>query len=152
MGCFSIVIARHSNVRKVYSIDVNPIAVKYMNENVRLNMVYGKVIPIKGDAKEIIKEKLRHSASIVLMPLPEKALEYLPYAILALEKSKGWIHFYDFEYARKNEDPIGKVKLKVAEKLEKLGVEFNIPFGRIVRTTGPNWYQVVLDIAVKGSN
>jgi len=123
-----------------------------MNENVRLNMVYGKVLPLEGDAKEVIKEKLCNSADRVLMPLPEKALEYLPYAILALEKSEGWIHYYDFEHARKNEDPIEKVKLKVSKKLESLGVKFEIPFGRVVRTTGPNWYQVVLDVAVKGSN
>jgi tRNA (guanine37-N1)-methyltransferase len=152
VGCFSIIIAKHSNVEKVYSIDVNPIAIQYMNENVRLNMVYGKVLPLEGDAKEVIKEKLCNSADRVLMPLPEKALEYLPYAILALEKSEGWIHYYDFEHARKNEDPIEKVKLKVSKKLESLGVKFDVPFGRVVRTTGPNWYQVVLDVAVEGSN
>jgi len=28
-------------------------------------------------------------------------------------------------------------------------VAFEIFFGRVVRTTGPNWYQLVLDIAVK---
>jgi tRNA (guanine37-N1)-methyltransferase len=148
VGCFSIVMAKHSNVGKVYSIDVNPSAFQYMQENVRLNRVYGKVIPLLGDAKEIIEERLCHVADRVLMPLPEKALEYLPYALLALKKT-GLIHYYDFEHARKGENPIDKVKWKVAEKLEDLSVAFDFPFGRIVRSTGPNWYQIVLDIAVK---
>jgi tRNA (guanine37-N1)-methyltransferase len=148
VGCFSIVIAKHSDVEKVYSIDINPAAIQNMQENVRLNMVYGEVVPIFGDAKEVVKKRLRHVADRVLMPLPEKALEYLPYAVLALQKNGGWIHHYDFEHARKSEDPIMKVKLKVAEKLGNLNVPFEIPFGRVIRTTGPNWYQIVLDIKI----
>jgi tRNA (guanine37-N1)-methyltransferase len=148
VGCFSIVIAKHSNVDKVYSIDINPIAVQNMQENVRLNRVYGKVIPINGDGKEVIKKRLCHIADRVLMPLPEKAFEYLPYALLALKKTGGWIHYYDFEHAQKNEDPIVKVKLKVAEKLGSLDAPFEIPFGRVIRTTGPNWYQIALDVKI----
>jgi len=146
VGCFSIIIAKRSNVEKVYSIDINPVAVQNMRENVRLNRVYGKVIPIVGDAKDVIEKRLCHVADRVLMPLPEKALEYLPYALLALKKAGGWVHYYDFEHAKKNENPIEKVKLKVAEKLGNLGEAFEMPFGRVIRTTGPNWYQIVLDI------
>jgi len=149
VGCFSIIVAKRSNGEKVYSIDVNPAAIEYMKENVRLNGAYGKVVPILGDAKEVIAERLQHVADRVLMPLPEKAFEYLPHALLALKKAEGWIHYYDFEHARKLENPIKKVKLKVAEKLQGLRVAFEIPFDRVVRTTGPNWYQVVLDIIVK---
>ena len=146
VGCFSIVIAKCSNAEKVYSIDINPAAVRNMQENVRLNRVYDKVVPMLGDSKGIIEKRLHHVADRVLMPLPEKALEYLPYALLALKKAGGWIHYYDFEHAKKNEDPIMKIKQKVAEKLESLGAGFQIPFGRVVRVTGPNWYQIVLDI------
>lgn len=149
VGCFSIVIAKHSNVKKVYSIDVNHAAIQYMQENVRLNRVYGKVMPMQGDAKGVIEKRLCHVADRVLMPLPEKAFRYLPCALLALKKAGGWVHYYDFEHAKKNENPIEKVKLKVTEELESLSAAFKIPFGRVVRTTGPNWYQVVLDIAIK---
>ncbi|MEM1553007.1 MAG: class I SAM-dependent methyltransferase family protein [Candidatus Bathyarchaeia archaeon] len=146
VGCFSLVIAKHSNASKIYSIDINPIAIQYMKENVRLNRAFGKVIPIEGDAKEIIQKILHNIADRVLMPLPEKAFEYLPYALLALKDGKGWIHYYDFEHAAKEENAVEKVKVKVSKRLEELGVKFEIPFGKIVRTTGPNWYQVVLDI------
>jgi tRNA (guanine37-N1)-methyltransferase len=148
VGCFSIIIAKHSNPQKVYSIDVNPSAVRYMQENVRLNRVYGKVVPILGDAKEIIEKRLCRFADRVFMPLPEKALEYLPYAFMALKESGGWIHYYDFEHANRNENPIEKTKAKVKMKLESLDVSFDFPFARIVRSTGPNWHQTVLDIRV----
>jgi tRNA (guanine37-N1)-methyltransferase len=150
VGCFSIIIAKHSDAAKVYSIDINPVAVGYMRENIRLNKVYGKVVPLLGDAKEIIEKSLHRVANRVLMPLPEKALEYLPYALLALIESGGWIHYYDFEHATKTENAVEKVKLKVADRLSSLGVNFEFLYGRIVRATGPNWHQVVLDIKIGG--
>ena len=149
VGCFSIIIATHSNAEKIYSIDLNPNAVKYMQENIRLNRVYGKVIPLEGDAKEIIQKKLCRTADRVLMPLPEKALDYLPYALLTLKTGGGWIHYYDFEHACRGENAVEKAEVKVAENLKGLNVNFEIPFGRVVRTTGPNWFQIVLDILVK---
>ena len=89
VGCFSIIIAKYSNAKKVYSIDVNPAAYHLMQENIRINSVFERVVPILGDAKDIIQTKLNRSADRVLMPLPEKALEYLPYAILALRNAGG---------------------------------------------------------------
>jgi tRNA (guanine37-N1)-methyltransferase len=148
VGCFSILIAKTVKESKVFSIDVNPIAVQYMEENVRLNRVYGKVIPLLGDSKDIVNAQLVGKADRVLMPLPEKALEYLPYAVSALRKQGGWIHYYDFQHRAGNEKPVEKTKLKVAQKLESLCVGYNFAFSRVLRSTGPNWYQTVLDIDV----
>lgn len=146
VGVFSIIMAKHSNVEKVYSIDINPDAISYLHENIRLNRVQDRLIPILGDAKQVITERLHNVADRVIMPLPEKAYEYLDHAIMALKSKGGWIHYYDFEHASKDEDPIEKAGAKIHEKLQKLGVEFAVPFGRVVRLTGPNWYQVVLDV------
>ena len=148
VGCFSITIAKHANPEKVFSIDVNPAAIQFMQKNVRLNRVYGKVIPLLGDSKELINSRLQRVADRVLMPLPEKALEYLPYAVSALKASGGWIHYYGFEHAAKTESPAEKVKLKVAETLDALGVDFEVPFVRVVRSTGPNWFQLAADVHV----
>jgi tRNA (guanine37-N1)-methyltransferase len=148
VGCYSIVIAKHSEANKIFSIDINPVAVKYMQENVELNKVKEQVLPLEGDAKKIVEERLRNVANRVLMPLPERAYEYLDCAVLALKLTGGWIHYYDFEHAGKGEKPIEKVKMKVAGKLESLGVKFETPFSRVVRHTGPNWYQVALDVKI----
>jgi tRNA (guanine37-N1)-methyltransferase len=149
VGCFSVVIAKRTRVGRVFSIDVNPVAVEYMKENVRVNRVYGGVVPILGDAAEIIRKKLCHVADRVLMPLPEKASEYLPYALLALKESGGRVHYYDFVHAAKGENPVEEVETRVSQRLQDLGADFEIPFGRTVRKTGPNWYQVVLDIKIE---
>jgi tRNA (guanine37-N1)-methyltransferase len=148
IGCFSIITAKIVPDAKIYSIDVNPDAVKCMQENVRLNRVYGKVLPMLGDSKTLIEAKLQGVADRVLMPLPEKALQYLPTAVSALKASGGCIHYYGFEHATAKEDSVDKTKQKVAECLGGLSVDFEVTFGRIVRSIGPNWWQTVLDIVV----
>ncbi len=149
VGCFSIIIAKHSQPGRVYSIDLNPDAVHFMLENVLLNRVHSRVAVIRGDAKSVIQKSLRNCADRVLMPLPEKAYEYLDHALLALKPAGGHIHYYAFEHARKPEDPVEKVKAKVTEKLRRLNVDFDFSSQRVVRGTGPNWVQVALDIQAK---
>ena len=148
VGSFSVITARMVPETKVYSIDINPVAYEFMVENIRVNRVYNRVIPLLGDSKEIVETKLQGVADRVLMPLPEKALQYLPAAVSALKKTGGWIHYYDFEHATGKEDPVEKTETKVSEKLGSLGVRFMFAHSRVVRSTGPNWYQTVLDIQV----
>jgi tRNA (guanine37-N1)-methyltransferase len=148
VGCFSIVIAKHAKHAKVFSIDINPVAVQFMQENIRLNRVYGKVIPLLGDSKELVNSRLQRVGDRVLMPLPEKALEYLPHAVAALKASGGWIHYYGLEHAKKNESPAEKAKSKVVEALAALCLDFKVPFVRVVRSTGPNWFQLAVDVHI----
>ena len=101
VGTYSIIIAKHSKPKKVYSIDINPEAVRYMKENIAINKVQETVIPIFGDAREVIEKHLKGKADRILMPLPERALEYLDCAVEALKPVEGWIHYYSFEHGKK---------------------------------------------------
>jgi tRNA (guanine37-N1)-methyltransferase len=152
VGCFSIQISRQVPTAKIYSIDLNPVAFQFMTENVRLNRVFEKVLPILGDSKEVIETRLQKIADRVLMPLPEKAIEYLPAALIALKPSGGWIHVHAFEHAAKTEDAIGQVKSKVVKSLETSRVSFNFGVVREVRSIGPNWYQIVADVQILSSS
>ncbi len=148
IGCFSIALAKKQSQTKVYSIDMNPVAFEYMQKNIKLNGVFGRVFPILGDSREIVEGQLQGVADRVLMPLPEKALEYLTVALTALKKSGGWIHYYDFQHAIGREDPIEKTKLKITKKLDSLRIKYEFANSRIMRPTGPNWYQTVIDIRI----
>lgn len=150
VGCYSILIAKHSEAKQIYSIDINPVAVEYMRENIRLNRVENRVIPILGDAQKVIEEKLQNVADRVLMPLPERAYQFLEPALKSLKRpGETTLHYYAFEHANRDENPIRKVEAKVSRKLQDLGVCFTVSSSRIVRETGPNWYQVVLDLKIK---
>lgn len=91
IGPFSIIIARTSSPKVVYSIDLNPDAIELLKENIALNKAT-TVKPILGDArKEIIDlEKADH----VVMNLPHYAKDYISEAIGAL-KPGGIIHYYE---------------------------------------------------------
>jgi len=148
VGCFSIIIAKHSPVRMVYSIDVNPEAVQLMRENIFLNRVEERVEAIEGDAEEVVRERLPCLADRVLMPLPEKAYEYLDTAVKALKEGRGRVHYYDFVHAGREEKPINKLIEKTSKRLDELGVEHEITSSRVVRTVAPRLYQIALDIKV----
>jgi tRNA (guanine37-N1)-methyltransferase len=148
VGTFSIIIACKSRVRRVHSIDINPDAWRYMVENIKINKVEDKVIPYLGDAAEVIETKLSNVATRVLMPLPELALDYLKYAIMAL-KGRGTIHVYLHVKSQRKEDPILKAIDMVKNRVEGLGVKLIKASGRIVRLVGPRVYQVVVDVDVE---
>lgn len=82
------------------------------------------------------------------MPLPERAFQYLGYAIMALRPGEGWVHYYDKISVGRDEDPIEKVENRVSRKMVDLGLDFEVSFGRVVRTVGPRRFQVVLDVLV----
>ncbi len=148
VGSYSILIAKHSNAAKIYSIDLNPIAVKYMQENTLLNKVSDRVVTIEGDAEAVIRRNLQRTADRVIMPLPEDAYRYLESASTALRPIGGWIHYYDFEHSAEGEDPLQKAESRVAEKLNQQRLDFSIQRGRVVRQTGPHWHQVAIDIKI----
>ena len=83
-----------------------------------------------------------------VLSVSRRVLEYLPCALSALKASGGWIHYYGLEHAKKTESPAEKVKLKVAETLAALDMDFEVPFVRVVRSTGPNWFQLVADVHI----
>ena len=149
VGCFSIIIARYTEAEKVFSIDMNPIAVKFMKDNIRRNRVYDKVIPIQGEARATIDALLERSADRVLLLLPGKAFEYMSCALSTLKTSGGWIHIHTFKHAAKTVDPKEKTRQAVTEMLDTFGVDYVIPCIRVIRSTGPNWYQLVTDIQIR---
>jgi len=146
IGPFSILIAKkHLGVR-VYAIDLNPEAVKYLQRNIIANHVQGRVVPIIGDAKEVVSSKLANSADRVVMNLPERAIEFLSPACKALKPGGGIIHFYHFE---SGPNPIETAMKKLAETVERIGYKIeNVLLARIVREVSPYRYQIVLDVGI----
>jgi tRNA (guanine37-N1)-methyltransferase len=146
VGPFSILIAKtHENV-KVYAIDKNPDAIALLKRNVRLNRVDGKVHPILGDAKHVVRQQLRGLADRVIMNLPEKAIEFVKAACEALKTEGGILHFYSFV---KEGEPLEKLKQQFVAEVEKSGRTAKIFSIRFVRETAPYEWQAVLDAEIR---
>jgi tRNA (guanine37-N1)-methyltransferase len=145
VGPFAIQIAK-THESEVYAIDVNPNAVEFLKRNIRLNRVEGKVHPILGDAKQVVKERLAGVADRVIMNLPGKAIEFVDAACKALKPEGGVVHFYSFVGVS---DSLEDVKLRFIEAVEKCGRRVEkIYFSRLVRATAPCEWQVVLDAKI----
>jgi len=143
-GLFSIIMAKTGKPLRVISIDINPRAYELMVENIRLNGVEAYVEPVLGDASKVIRW-FEGMADRVLMPLPKLAMKLLPDAIKALRGS-GIIHVYDFVSAENKKEATQRAMLKYINALRGLGVRHELLFSRVVRSAGPRYYQVVLDI------
>jgi len=89
---FSIVIAKLSGA-KVVSVEINRIASRYAEENVRLNKL-DNVRIIQGDVKKIVP-RLKQKFDKIVMPRPQLKETFLNSAFKAAKKGTE-IFYYDF--------------------------------------------------------
>jgi len=89
------VIAKNSNAKEVYGIEINPVAHRYAEENLRLNKINNAKV-LLGDVRKIVP-KLKKKFDRIAMPLPRSAEDFLDVALKASRKGT-IIHFYDFEH------------------------------------------------------
>ena len=144
VGMFSIIAAKR-NKCTVYNIDINPVATKLCEKNIKLNKLKGNVISILGDASKVIEEKLKENGDRILMLLPERSDEFLNSAISAT-KNNGIIHYYSHIHAdEKSQAP----KLSEQHYQEITPIKSEILDSKIVRAVGPRYYQTVVDIRIK---
>jgi tRNA (guanine37-N1)-methyltransferase len=148
VGTYSILMARMNKTCKVYSIDSNAVAAELCEANAKLNKVQDRVVSIHGDAGEVIKDQLTGQADRVLMPLPERAKEFVDSAVLALKK-KGVVHYF-IHIRADNKKTSKNLGLQDAHKAF---VKYNhiVQQVRVVRGVGPRIYQIVADVLVKTS-
>lgn len=143
VGMFSIMAAKKKKCT-VYSIDINPVASKLCEKNIKQNKLSGNVISINGDASEIIKEQLLDKSDRTLMLLPERSDEFLESAV-STTKNNGIIHYYSHIHADKKSDA---GKLSEEHYLSVTPVKSEILSSKIVRPVGPRYYQTVVDVKI----
>lgn len=144
IGTYSIILAKKNPSCIVYSIDSNPTATELCLTNSKLNKVENRVIPLLGDANQVIQNKLTGVATRVLMPLPEKAYEFIETAVLSLRNRKGIIHFFAHIKCNNKKNALDegiKNSMTIFKDYQK-----KIIACRVIREVGPRMYQVVTDI------
>lgn len=144
VGTYSILIAKANNTCKIYSIDSNSAAAESCAINAKLNKVQDRVESIYGDAANVIKDRLAGRADRVLMPLPERAKEFVNDAVLALKPGGGIVHYFAHVKAdnKKASQDAGLADAK--EAFSKYN--YDVRGIRIVREVGPRLYQIVADV------
>ena len=146
VGPYSVLIAKLQPTSRVYSIDFNPSAIKYLEENTFRNLVADRVVPLLGDARELSKLKVRGIADRVIMNLPSEAGNYIDAALRILKGEGGIVHFYQFAPRDMILDSI-KDSFKSSVIGENRKVKL-LNFCKDVREIAPGKVQVAIDAVV----
>jgi len=146
VGPFSILMAKRVGKVQVYAIDANQDAIRFLNENILLNKVQGKVTRILGDAGTIIKEHFVWKVDRVIMNLPEQALEFVESACMALKPIGGILHYYSFAI---EPDPLDKAREDLEQAVLKAGRKISFLNARTVKSTAPHEWQVAIDAKIE---
>jgi tRNA (guanine37-N1)-methyltransferase len=142
VGTFSFIIAK-SVPCTIHSVDLNPEAIRLAEASLLLNRkMKGKVLPILADASSY---SALHPGEFdrILMPLPERAKDFLPAAVSSAKAEGAVVHYY----VHVPEDAF-RNKSWIEEHLEQLHLkrQFKILLWKRVREVGPRYIQAVSDI------
>lgn len=145
VGPFSVLIARTKGV-KVYAIDINPHAIHYLRKNILKNQVNGLVTAVLGEARKTVEKSYRRMVDRVIMNLPEGASRYLDVACLAIKRSGGTIHYYEF---RSSNSPVEEAIAAASNKIKACGRKLGSISGRKIKESAPFKWHVGLDIKIE---
>ncbi len=146
VGPYPLVIAKKQpRVKKIYAVELNPEAWKWMVKNVELNRFQEKIIPVLGDVRDVVPRMFPKMADRVIMPLPKTADTFLDVAMEALREEGGIIHLYTFGPA---EDPFKEGEEKIREVVEEHGYCVRFLEERRVANYAPYIWKVVIDAYV----
>ncbi|NYB51882.1 MAG: class I SAM-dependent methyltransferase family protein [Methanobacteriaceae archaeon] len=142
IGYFTIPMAVHAKPRKIYAVEINPVAHAYLSENIQLNKVSDVVVPILGNCRDSAP---RNVADRVLMGYIGNTDEYLDVAMEVL-KDEGIIHYHESVPDKlKFKRPASRVKNAAK------GYEVDILNQRVIKKYSPGVYHVVVDAKVRKS-
>ena len=136
IGPFPIVIARNKNV-DIIAVDINEEAIKYLNENIKLNKLKGNIKTQCGDIREVSKS-FNMKFDRIIMNLPGLAYTFLDIAVELIEDG-GIINYYEFSDSYEQ----GIKRLKDA--CNNVGKKVEIINTRKVKSTSPGEWHVAID-------
>ncbi len=139
-GPYPLVIAKNSLAKKVYGIEINPLAHQYALTNIALNKLEERVIIYEGDARKIAPS-LHKKFDRIVMPLPKTSEEFLDLA-LPLVKEGGHIHLYSFL----REDEIEPEAKRIVLEQKKRGWNIKIKNKVTCGQFAPHVFRICFDL------
>jgi len=117
---YSIVIAKLSKAKKIFSNEINREANKYAELNIKLNKVKDKIKLVNGDIKRIAG-KLKERFDVIVMPRPQLKETFLKQAF-QLSKFGTRIYYYDFCKDDEIDSVIEKIKREAKNYKKKIKI------------------------------
>lgn len=139
---YALVGARMQPQSTFVCTDINRDAVRYAEDNVRINHLQEMVKNIHGDIKKVYKKLGKFSR--IIMPLPETAYKHVDIAIECCKKG-GYIHLYGIG---EKGDMFSDLEKRVEKAAKKSGRKIKVVRKRKVLPFAPGIYKVCLDLKV----
>ena len=142
---YSIVIAKISRAKKIYSNEINREANKYSKLNIELNKLKKRVELLPGDIKSMalkLKEK-RKKFDVIVMPRPQLKDSFLKEAFM-LSKKGTKIFYYDFC----KEDEIDSIVNKIKSEAKKYRKQVKILKIKKAGEIAPYRYRIRIDFRI----
>lgn len=140
IGPFPIVIARNKDV-DITAVDINEAAIKYLDENIKLNKLKGNIESYCGDVREVSKG-FKTKFDRIIMNLPGLAYSFLDVAIDLIEDD-GIINYYEFS------DSYEQGIKRLNEAASGAGKKVEILNTRKVKSISPDEWHVSIDAKIK---
>jgi tRNA (guanine37-N1)-methyltransferase len=136
IGPFPIVIARNKNV-DITAVDINPEAIRYLDENIGMNKLKGSIKTCCGDVRDV-SETFKFKFDRIIMNLPGLAYTFLDVAVDLIEDN-GIINYYEFS------DSYEQGIKRLSDACENVGKSIEIINCRKVKSTSPGEWHVAID-------
>ena len=148
IGYFSLPIAAHANPRKIFACEINPVAYRYLLENIRLNRA-GTVEARLGDCRETAP---KGAADRVILGHFD-AERYLDTAFEAA-KDRAVLHIHGLRHWRESEPRTraregARLSGSLEDSAASHGFDVRSVEDRVVKWYGPHRLHYVLDVAVE---
>lgn len=142
---YSIVIAKISRAKKIYSNEINREANKYAELNIELNNLKGRVELLPGDIKGVALKlkKKRKKFDVIVMPRPQLKETFLREAFMLSTKGTK-IFYYDFC----KEDEIDSIVEKIKAEAKKARRKIKILKIKKAGEIAPYRYRIRIDFKV----
>ena len=140
IGPYPIVIAKNKDV-DITAVDINESAIKYLNENIKLNKLKGNIQAYCGDVRQV-SDGFKTKFDRIIMNLPGLAYTFLDVSVNLIEDG-GTINYYEFSDSYEQ----GIKRLESACK--QVGKEVEIINTRKVKSTSPGEWHVAIDSKIK---
>ncbi|GAB4319748.1 MAG: class I SAM-dependent methyltransferase family protein [Promethearchaeota archaeon] len=146
IGYFSLMIGVHARPRQVWAVEWNPVAYKYLVENVALNGLEGVVRPVFGDCEWVCGMLCREGfqADRIVMGVLPAPKDYLD-AALSVARPEGCVVHYEGLADDRDVEPLFS---DVVAAAESVGYGAKLLDHRFVKSYGPRVDHAVLDVFV----
>jgi tRNA (guanine37-N1)-methyltransferase len=139
---FPLVIAKNSEAKTIYGIEINPLAHRYALDNVSLNRFEKKIIIHLGDVRDVLPPT-RKKFDRIAMPLPKTGEQFLGLALKKVKKN-GFIHLYDFLSEEEFTAAAKKIKDICKQNKKKCRILRKVKCGQF----SPGVFRVCFDLKV----